>query len=136
MAKNKLTDKQDRFCKEFVVCMNASQAYRKAFDCSKMKPESVNRKAFELKNTVKIRSRIEELKSNVEEALGISKAKIVKDMVDIFEATKDSEDEKGVAVQAGRQISKMMGYDAPVKFKGNLTLDQALSQLQNLPDKN
>ncbi|MGL5649240.1 MAG: terminase small subunit, partial [Clostridium sp.] len=48
----KLTQKQENFCQKFVETGNASEAYRHAYNVSKMKPESVNRKACELMKNV------------------------------------------------------------------------------------
>ncbi|MGL5284184.1 MAG: terminase small subunit, partial [Plesiomonas shigelloides] len=58
----KLTQKQENFCQKFVETGNASEAYRHAYNVSKMKPESVNRKACELMKNVNVTARIEELR--------------------------------------------------------------------------
>ena len=65
-----LTAKQDRFCTEYVFnAGDASAAYRTAFNTSNMKPETVNRRAHELKNRGKIRARITLLQSQEENRL-------------------------------------------------------------------
>lgn len=56
-----LTPKQEKFCREFIKCGNASEAYRKAYNAENMKPESINRKASELLDNVKITARVQEL---------------------------------------------------------------------------
>lgn len=61
-----LTPKQEKFCQEFKKCGNASEAYRLAYDTSKMKPESVWRKAKELLDNVKVSARIKELQDKIE----------------------------------------------------------------------
>ena len=53
-----LTPKQERFAQKYVELGNASEAYRQAYDASRMKPESVNRTAKELVDNPKIASRI------------------------------------------------------------------------------
>ena len=58
---NNLTLKQENFCREYIKCGNASEAYRKAYNCQNMKPESINRKASELLDNVKITARVQEL---------------------------------------------------------------------------
>lgn len=58
----KLTPKQEAFCLKYIETGNASEAYRLAYDAGGMKPASVNRKAFELMENVKITARLEELK--------------------------------------------------------------------------
>lgn len=61
MQDKKLTPKQETFCQEYIKCGNASEAYRKAYNTENMKPESINRKASELLDNVKVTARIQEL---------------------------------------------------------------------------
>lgn len=58
-----LTPKQDMFCLAYVETGNASEAYRRAYDANGMKPASVNRKAKELLDNVKIAARLDELRA-------------------------------------------------------------------------
>ena len=58
---NGLTSKQEKFCITYVTEGGSlSDAYRAAYNCEKMKPESVNRKAAELMANGKISARISE----------------------------------------------------------------------------
>lgn len=57
-----LTQKQERFCAEYVKCGNAAEAYRSAYKCEKMKPESVWSLASRLMSNVKVMSRVQELR--------------------------------------------------------------------------
>lgn len=54
-----LTPKQAKFIDCVVSGMTYSDAYRAAYNCDRMKPETVNRKAFELIENGKIAARIE-----------------------------------------------------------------------------
>ena len=74
-----LTEKQERFCRKYVECVNASEAYRFAYDCARMKPETVNRAAAALMRNSNIATRIEYLKGNLAEALNVSAAKVLKE---------------------------------------------------------
>ena len=59
-----LTLKQEKFCQAYIQTGNASEAYRQAYDTSKMKSETVNRNAFTLVNAnTKIKARVEELRA-------------------------------------------------------------------------
>lgn len=58
---NKLTPKQETFCQEFIKCGNASEAYRKVYNCANMKPETINVKACELLKNGNIKVRVKEL---------------------------------------------------------------------------
>lgn len=56
-----LTVKQETFCAIFVEKGNASEAYRLSYNCAKMKPSTVWRKAAELLENGKVTARIEQL---------------------------------------------------------------------------
>ena len=62
-----LTPKQENFCLAYLETGNASEAYRRAYDAGGMVPESVNRKAKEVMDNVKIAARLEELRAPVRE---------------------------------------------------------------------
>jgi hypothetical protein len=57
-----LTIKQERFAAAYVETGNASEAYRRAYDAKKLKPESVNRLSFDVLHNIKVASRIAELR--------------------------------------------------------------------------
>ncbi len=81
--KNKLTPKQEKFCNGYVETGNASEAYRNAYNCKNMKPETVNRKAFELLNNGKITARIAELQAELQRRSDIKKDEAVKALANI-----------------------------------------------------
>jgi len=54
-----LTPKQEGFCQSYVETGNASEAYRKNYNVTKMQPDTINRKAKELMDNGKITARIE-----------------------------------------------------------------------------
>jgi len=66
MKSNNLTIKQEAFCQAYIRLGDKSAAYREAYNTSKMKPESINRKAFELFVNVNITARIEFLRSEIQ----------------------------------------------------------------------
>lgn len=68
----KLTAKQEAFCLAYIEMNNASEAYRKAYNSSKMKPESVNESASRLLADVKITARLEQLREPVRERAQIT----------------------------------------------------------------
>jgi phage terminase small subunit len=61
---NRLTQKQDVFCLAYVETGNASEAYRRAFNAEKMKPESVNTNASQLLARTHIILRVAEIKEH------------------------------------------------------------------------
>jgi hypothetical protein len=57
-----LTPKQEAFARLYIELSNASEAYRRAYDASKMEPDTINRKAAELLKHGGITARLEELR--------------------------------------------------------------------------
>ena len=70
----KLTAKQEAFIRAYLKCGNASEAYRQSYDASKMKPESVNRKATELMRHGTIAARVATYQAKANERAGITLA--------------------------------------------------------------
>jgi phage terminase small subunit len=56
-----LTPKQEAFCLIYIESGNASEAYRQAYSCKKMKPETINRNAKSMLDDNKIATRLAEL---------------------------------------------------------------------------
>lgn len=71
-----LTEKQEKFCHKYIETGNASEAYRFAYDCSRMKDTTVNRKASELMRNGKVTARLAELRAE-----WVSKSDITKERV-------------------------------------------------------
>lgn len=64
----KLTSKQETFCKEYITNGgNATQAYKKAYDCKKMKETTINNNAYKLLQNNEITTRLKELKKPLQE---------------------------------------------------------------------
>ena len=58
-----LTPKQEAFCQTYIETGNASEAYRRSYNASRMKPESINVNACKLLADAKISQRVAELKA-------------------------------------------------------------------------
>ena len=74
-----LTIKQEKFCNKYLECGNASEAYRYAYDCSKMSESTVWENASRQLANSKVAARIEYLKSHLAEAAGISALHIIRE---------------------------------------------------------
>lgn len=84
---NKLTEKQDRFCRQYLdTDGNASEAYRMAYDTTKMQPSTVHYSAWELMNNPKITQRIDELRAERKEATDEQRKEIEARLIDIITA--------------------------------------------------
>jgi phage terminase small subunit len=62
---NKLTQKQDKFCLEYLKDGNASRAYRESYSCSKMKEATVSNNAYMLLKHSEVIARIDELRKEI-----------------------------------------------------------------------
>ena len=67
MDKIKLTPKQERFCQVYIETGNASEAYRQAYNAEKMRPDTVNNKAYGLLQKGGIRARLDELRAELKQ---------------------------------------------------------------------
>lgn len=123
--KGKLTIKQENFCNYYVETGNASEAYRRAYSCAKMKDETVNRNAIQLLNYNKITTRVSELQAEQKAKSDITKEEIIGLCVKVIRGeliTDGVEDRDGRKSRrtisktwAIDRICKMLGFDAPTK---------------------
>lgn len=79
MAEGKLTIKQEKFCNKYLECGNASEAYRFAYDCSRMGDNTVWNNAYQLLQNSEVATRIDYLKNHLAEAAGISALQIIRE---------------------------------------------------------
>ena len=79
MAKG-LTIKQEKFCNKYLECGNASEAYRFAYDCSKMSDDSVWCNASQLLSDTKVTQRVKELQTELQKASDISKERVLEEL--------------------------------------------------------
>ena len=77
LNKSKLTIKQEKFCHVYMETGNASEAYRQAYSCSQMKPETINRKAKELIDNGKVTARLQVLKEKLQEVSNVKKERLL-----------------------------------------------------------
>lgn len=75
----KLTPKQEKACRAFVQLSDMSAAYRVAYNTKKMKPATINRKAFELFALGKIGARVEELRANLAKRNDITEDRVLQE---------------------------------------------------------
>ena len=83
MKKNELTMKQEMFCQAYVDTGIASAAYRMAYDCKNMKPETVWSKASRLLASRDIKERVSEIRKEKEERSRVDRARVEKTLMAI-----------------------------------------------------
>ena len=76
----KLSVKQENFCNYYIETGNASEAFRRAYECGNMKDKVIWVKACETLKKEKIQARIEELRKEVKSQSDISKEKILEEL--------------------------------------------------------
>lgn len=120
----KLSDKHEMFCQEYMVNgFNATAAYKKIYQVSDKQAES---NGSRLMGNDKIKTRLDELKKETQQYYQITKEELLNDLKDIKNSNKGVRD--GIAMKAIEIISKMSGFDAPLKQ------DITISEQPLLPD--
>lgn len=106
-----LTPKQEAFCLSYMETGNASEAYRRAYDAKKMKPETVNRAAKELADHPKISARMAELQAEAKERA----------MVTVESLTRELEEARLLAMQEASPAPAVAATMGKAKLHGLLT---------------
>lgn len=123
-----LTPKQEAFCLAYLETGNASEAYRRCYDVSKTKPESVNRLAKTMLDNVKIASRIAELRQPAVDAALITLESHLRRLDELSRGAQ-LEGQFSAAIQAEVARGKAAGlYTEKVEMGG-------LTQVVRLPSK-
>lgn len=86
MKKLELTAKQENFVVKYLETSNATEAYRYAYDCSKMKPNTVRRAAIETLKHPKINAEIERRMKVSAQTSEITKRQVLDELKNILEA--------------------------------------------------
>jgi len=107
--KQKLTPKQEKFCLVYIETGNASEAYRRAYNTSKMKTESVNRKAFEVLENVNITARVEEIYKTHQKRHDVSIDSLTQELTDAAKFAKEMENPSAL-IQAIIAMAKLHGF--------------------------
>lgn len=128
-----LTQKQETFCQAYVETGNLSEAYRIAYATENMKPESVNRKAKELHDNVKITARIAELQGEIKQRHNVTVDSLIRELEEARQAALGAETpQSSAAVAATMGKAKLTGLDKQiVELHGaiGINLNKSLTEL-------
>lgn len=105
-----LTPKQEAFCQAYMETSNATEAYRRAYNYEKMKPASVNRKAFEVMENVNIAARLAELAERAMVRHDITVDSLTTELISDREMARGLE-QASPAITATMAIAKLHGLD-------------------------
>lgn len=113
-----LNARQEAFCKAFIACGIASQAYQEAgYRCT---PESLNTHPARLVGSGRVKERIAELQAQKDARLmrkEITKENLVERM---WEHVHAPDAKRGESIQAGIAVAKMVGWNAPTRVEHDL----------------
>jgi Terminase small subunit. len=110
-----LTLKQEAFCQAYIETGNASEAYRKAYNAERMKPEVVNVKAAELLNNGKITVRVDELRGEHRQRHNFTVDDLIEELEEARQAALQAETpQSSAAVGATMGKAKLLGLDKVV----------------------
>ena len=102
-----LTEKQERFAQAVALeGMTYSDAYRSAYDTSRMSDKTVNEKASLLKDNDKVRARITELRENLVGKKIMSAQERLEWLTQLIQSEKESTGDK---LKAADIMNKMQG---------------------------
>jgi phage terminase small subunit len=110
---NKLTTKQEKFCKSFIETGNASEAYRQSYDCQKMKGPTINRNAVALLDNSKIATRVGELQLNLQKKFEVTVESLSKELDEDRQLAR-SLGQPGAAISALNVKARIHGLDKQV----------------------
>ena len=110
----KLTPKQEKFCQEVASGKSLADAYRAAYNSSRMKPETIRRKAFDVMNNGNVTARVEKLKQELSEKQLWTREMSVKALIRVY-ADKDAP--ATAKVSAVKELNNMHGYYEPTRHE-------------------
>lgn len=108
-----LTPKQEAFAQSYVETGNASEAYRRAYEATGMKAETVTKRASELLGRGDVKGRVAELQGEVQQAHGVTVATLIAELEEARQVAKAKE--QGAAMVAATMgKAKLSGLDKEV----------------------
>lgn len=132
---SELTQKQKKFCQEYIKCGDKTEAYRRAYHTKNMKPKTISRKALELfeKDTNGILTAYIEQLDKEKKNEAIADAQEIQETLtklmrgeEVEQVPMMSDDGVVIAekivtpkdrIKAGETLAKMRGYfDITIKF--------------------
>ena len=141
-----LTPKREKAIAKYIECSNKSEAYRHAFDTSNMANETVHVKACEFFKIDKVKVRVDELRDELQNKSMVTKEDLIKKLLLIANDYEDNKEftnsasredirkaevlsslaNSSSSISALKQISKMLGFDAPDKLEVTVKSEQPL----------
>lgn len=117
-----LTPKQEKFCAAYIETGNASEAYRRAYNAEKMKPETIHRKAKEVLSYGNVTARLEQIREGARMSAQITLEQHLNDLK-VFRDAAFAEGKYGQAIEAEKARGKAAGlYKNNVDLTGSIEI--------------
>ncbi|API87533.1 terminase small subunit [Francisella uliginis] len=105
---NNLTTKQLSFIEHYLETNNATESYRKSYNCENMKYSTISNNAYKLLKNNDIATRIKEYYQEIESSIVWNKSQMILKLKDIAYSNNSTNNEK---INAIKQASTMIGLD-------------------------
>ncbi len=134
---SELTEKQKKFCREYIYDWNATRSYLAAYPDVR-KDETARAAASRLLTNVNVRAYIEEIQKNLEQMAGISRMKVLQEHMKLAfssiahlhdtwikrkEFEELSDDQKACIAEIDTKIKTEWEYDPDTKEKGPISVE-------------
>lgn len=111
----KLTAKQENFCLAYIETNNASEAYRAAYNTSKMKPDTITNNAYKLTQDNDIATRLKQLREPIMERHKVTVDSLIAELEEARLAALGAESpQSSAAVAATMGKAKLCGLDKQI----------------------
>ena len=110
---NNLTTKQEKFCKSFIETGNASEAYRRSYECKNCNGPTINRNAVALLDNNKIATRVGELQTQLQKKFEVTVETLTKELDEDRQLAR-SLGQPGAAISAVNVKARIHGLDKQV----------------------
>ena len=117
-----LTSKQSLFIEHYLDSNNATESYRKAYNCENMKYHTIANNAYKLLKNNDIATKVIEYQQEIETSIVWNRSQMILKLKDIAYSDDSSNNEK---IGAIKQASTMMGFDK-MQFD-NISSDNSMS---------
>jgi hypothetical protein len=131
-----LTIKREKFCNEFVLSGNKSEAYRAAFNAENMQPATIHSRASELMKNGMVRARVDELQVAIAEKNGITADDLLQELEQARQLALMTR-QPSAMITATMGKARILGFnkiilsgdkDDPLQFKMNQMSDADLME--------
>jgi len=131
-ANQRLTAKQEDFCRKFMEMKSASDAYRASYSAENSKKETVHRRATELLDNSKVAARLDELRAQADKHTEITLGEVSKALRQALTMALER-GQTGSAVAAANGLAKLGGLIVDQQRIENVDANEAhLEALRDL----